>query len=365
MARDAVGPIACRPGSTTPAATGRCSRPRPTPMIDPEQWTMTVDGARRAARDVGLARGPRAARVDVLRRHPLRDDVDEVRHDVRRRQRRHPARARPAEARGDARDGALRRPATPPTCRSTDITGGKAWLVWEFDGKPLPAEHGGPVRLLVPHLYFWKSAKWVTRLELLDPRPARVLGAERLPRPRRPVAGAALPGRSMSDAATRPGRPATVVELERLGERFVTAAARGRRPGRPRAGPALRRAPARPRRLHRAAVLLGRLRPRRPAGRADGRVPARRRGLGLPARRRRGRRRARAARPDRRLVRLGRARSRRLRRRRLGRRAVRRDARGTPDAWAAATGSASSRSAGPRRAALHRGARASPAPSSR
>jgi DMSO/TMAO reductase YedYZ molybdopterin-dependent catalytic subunit len=49
-----------------------------------------------------------------------------------------------------------------------DLTGGKAWVVWEVDGKPLPRGHGGPVRLLVPHLYFWKSAKWVTRLELLD-----------------------------------------------------------------------------------------------------------------------------------------------------------------------------------------------------
>ena len=47
-----------------------------------------------------------------------------------------------------------------------DVTGGKAWVVWEFDGKPLTAEHGGPVRLLVPHLYFWKSAKWISRLEL-------------------------------------------------------------------------------------------------------------------------------------------------------------------------------------------------------
>ena len=48
-----------------------------------------------------------------------------------------------------------------------DVTGGKAWVVWDFDGKPLPVEHGGPVRLLVPHLYFWKSAKWVTRLTLM------------------------------------------------------------------------------------------------------------------------------------------------------------------------------------------------------
>lgn len=48
-----------------------------------------------------------------------------------------------------------------------DVLGGKAWVVWEADGKPLSDEHGGPVRLLVPHLYFWKSAKWVTRLELM------------------------------------------------------------------------------------------------------------------------------------------------------------------------------------------------------
>jgi len=44
----------------------------------------------------------------------------------------------------------------------------KAWIVWSYDGKPLPREHGGPVRLLVPHLYFWKSAKWVTELTLLE-----------------------------------------------------------------------------------------------------------------------------------------------------------------------------------------------------
>jgi DMSO/TMAO reductase YedYZ molybdopterin-dependent catalytic subunit len=48
------------------------------------------------------------------------------------------------------------------------ITGGQAWIVWTFDGRPLSRDHGGPVRLLVPHLYFWKSAKWVTKLTLLD-----------------------------------------------------------------------------------------------------------------------------------------------------------------------------------------------------
>ena len=49
-----------------------------------------------------------------------------------------------------------------------DVRGGKAWVVWDHEGAPLPAEHGGPARLLVPHLYFWKSAKWVAGLRLLD-----------------------------------------------------------------------------------------------------------------------------------------------------------------------------------------------------
>ncbi|NQX28465.1 sulfite oxidase-like oxidoreductase [Microbacteriaceae bacterium VKM Ac-2854] len=47
-----------------------------------------------------------------------------------------------------------------------DLLGGKAWVAFEFDGVPLAPEHGGPARLLVPHLYFWKSAKWVRGLEM-------------------------------------------------------------------------------------------------------------------------------------------------------------------------------------------------------
>jgi DMSO/TMAO reductase YedYZ molybdopterin-dependent catalytic subunit len=48
-----------------------------------------------------------------------------------------------------------------------DITDGKAWVVFGFNGAPLEPEHGGPARLLVPHLYFWKSAKWVRGLQLM------------------------------------------------------------------------------------------------------------------------------------------------------------------------------------------------------
>ena len=48
------------------------------------------------------------------------------------------------------------------------VRDGRAYLAWTHEGRPLPREHGGPVRLLVPHLYFWKSAKWITRITLLD-----------------------------------------------------------------------------------------------------------------------------------------------------------------------------------------------------
>ncbi|TMJ98039.1 MAG: sulfite oxidase-like oxidoreductase [Actinobacteria bacterium] len=49
-----------------------------------------------------------------------------------------------------------------------DVTAGKAWIAFAYEGEPLESEHGGPARLLVPHLSFWKSAKWVRGLRLLD-----------------------------------------------------------------------------------------------------------------------------------------------------------------------------------------------------
>ena len=49
-----------------------------------------------------------------------------------------------------------------------DVTDGKAWIAFAYDGEPLEPEHGGPARLLVPHLYFWKSAKWVRGLRVTD-----------------------------------------------------------------------------------------------------------------------------------------------------------------------------------------------------
>jgi DMSO/TMAO reductase YedYZ molybdopterin-dependent catalytic subunit len=48
-----------------------------------------------------------------------------------------------------------------------DVTDGRAWVVWDVDGEPLEDIHGRPARLLVPHLYFRKSAKRVSGLTLL------------------------------------------------------------------------------------------------------------------------------------------------------------------------------------------------------
>ena len=49
-----------------------------------------------------------------------------------------------------------------------DVLEHPALIAHRADDQPLEAEHGGPARLLVPHLYFWKSAKWIRRLQLLD-----------------------------------------------------------------------------------------------------------------------------------------------------------------------------------------------------
>jgi DMSO/TMAO reductase YedYZ molybdopterin-dependent catalytic subunit len=137
-----------------------------TPRILPETWSITVDGA---------VASPTTWTWDDVHRLPRAEyrgpihcvttwskfgtwfagvDVDTLL-----------AAARPTEEAGFVL-------ATSTTGYATniplaDVTGGRAWLVWEYDGRPLSVEHGGPVRLLVPHLYFWKSAKWVTRLTLL------------------------------------------------------------------------------------------------------------------------------------------------------------------------------------------------------
>lgn len=48
---------------------------------------------------------------------------------------------------------------------TADLVGGKAMVALRYEGKPIPPDHGGPARLVVPHLYFWKSAKWINALQ--------------------------------------------------------------------------------------------------------------------------------------------------------------------------------------------------------
>ncbi len=138
-----------------------------TPRIDTSRWTMTVDG---------LVETPRLWTWDEIHALPASEYAGPI-HCVT------------TWSKFDTRfggvsvdtllDAAAPLPtashllATSTTGYTTNlplahVRGGQAWVVWSFDGQPLPRDHGGPVRLLVPHLYFWKSAKWITRLTLLD-----------------------------------------------------------------------------------------------------------------------------------------------------------------------------------------------------
>ena len=76
-----------------------------------------------------------------------------------------------------------------------DITTDEAIVAYAFEGEEIEPIHGGPVRIVVPHLYFWKSAKWVRASGATRQRRARLLGAQRLPHVRRPVHRATPLGR--------------------------------------------------------------------------------------------------------------------------------------------------------------------------
>ena len=290
----------------------------------------------RAADDLDVGRDPRAAAVPLRRRHPLRHNVVEARHD---------ASAAYPSTRCSPRPGRCRKRPTCSPSRHTgyttnlplaDVTDGKAWVVWDYEGRPLAAEHGGPARLLVPHLYFWKSAKWVAGCAC-STTTSRVLGAQRLPRPRRPVARAALPGRLSDRRATEPAAQRGRCDLAGPAHRaprcaHATPTARRRSGSRCRAAPP----PAGQHYVVRLTAHDGYTaarsysvasRARRPArDRADRGAARRRRGVGVPARRRRAGRRARGAGADRRLVRVGRRPPGPARRRRLGRGAADGDA---------------------------------------
>jgi len=50
---------------------------------------------------------------------------------------------------------------------TADLREGRGMIAYDYDGQPVPPEHGGPARLLVPQLYFWKSAKWVRGIRFM------------------------------------------------------------------------------------------------------------------------------------------------------------------------------------------------------
>ena len=161
-ARDDLPPGQYDVGADWPVLTAEV-----TPRVDPTRWTMSVDG---------------------LVEHPQTWSWDEL-HALPETEYRGPIHCVTTWSKFDTRfagvsvdlllDAVAPSPtashvlATSTTGYTTNLPlhhlrGGQAWLVWSFDGRPLARDHGGPVRLLVPHLYFWKSAKWVTRLTLLD-----------------------------------------------------------------------------------------------------------------------------------------------------------------------------------------------------
>ena len=156
-----------------------------------------------------------------------------------------------------------------------DVTGGRAWVAFGYDGEPLEPEHGGPARLLVPHLYFWKSAKWVRGLQLLDADEPGFWETLRLQHVRGSMAGTAVRGRLTWQVADVDEVVDETPEVRTIRWRCRS----GRPPGRAAPGrPADRRG-----RLPGRALLLDRLGPGR-AGRDHGRAAGRRRGLAVPHR---------------------------------------------------------------------------------
>ena len=145
------------PDARLPGALGRPDAPHAAGRVELHD-PRAVD----EPRHLDLGGVPRAARRDVHRRHPLRDEVVQARHDVDRRLGRHAARGRRDRGRVRHRwcDGGYT-----TNLPLEDLSDGKAWVVYTYGGEPLDPEHGGPARLLVPHLYFWKSAKWVRGLD--------------------------------------------------------------------------------------------------------------------------------------------------------------------------------------------------------
>ncbi len=81
-------------------------------------------------------------------------------------------------------------------------------VAWRLDDHPLPRSHGGPVRAVVPDLYFWKSAKWLTGIKLVEKDEKGYWETARLQQPRRSVEGGAIClTRPLADCPVGPASP--------------------------------------------------------------------------------------------------------------------------------------------------------------
>ena len=164
----------------------------PTPRTPLDRWSFTIEGLVREPVSWTLGRVPRAPEPRLDGRHQLRDEVDEARHALARRERRHAARACRSRRRAPRSRSASRMAATRRTCPSGTSSMARPSSRSSTTAEPLAPEHGGPARLVVPGPLLLEEREMAPRPPAAGAGRARVLGVARLPQPRRPVARRAL-----------------------------------------------------------------------------------------------------------------------------------------------------------------------------
>ena len=138
----------------------------PTPSIDLEDWELTITSETGDQQRWDWDDVPGPAQRAGHGRPPLRHPLVQAGHHLGGGVAGHPARAGVDTSASFALAASYGGYST--NLPLEDLTDHKAWIAFRYDGQDLEPEHGGPARLLVPHLYLWKSAKWVRGIQLLD-----------------------------------------------------------------------------------------------------------------------------------------------------------------------------------------------------
>ena len=139
-----------------------------TPQLDTATWSFSVHGLVAAPFALRWEELLALPQTELTTRPALRDALVEVRHRLGGRPGPRSAGPRRAPLVGDATSSSTRTAATRRICRSRRCSTTTCSSRTRSTGAPLERDHGGPARLLVPQRYLWKSAKWVSALELLD-----------------------------------------------------------------------------------------------------------------------------------------------------------------------------------------------------